>query len=1339
MSSPGLSARRFKRFAMVFVVTALAGVNPASARLVAPEGSGAGKVDDPKGVAVDQGTGVLYVADRNNFRIDEFTRSGVFLRAFGLGVRDGANKPEVCTAETTCLQGTRGEAEGQQAGAITPIGLAVNSTSHDVYVSEPGFHRVQEFTELGAFVRMFGEGVDKGPLNPGNVCPASFVKECGAGMSSTEPGAFGVDGTTPLALPLYIDSSGNVWVGDMNRLEKFSATGIFVEELPLSGAGRLESVGLDTLGDFFVLESNGEAVRKLDTKGAELFGVDGPPGDPRALTLGGESKLYVGDENSPYHLAQFGTTSGEEEEVFGAGDIIGTPGHKVAPTGGAGNPLAVDETTGTIYVASTESHPHSAVTALTPPRPGPLQRGLGVEQVRGTRAALTAMLNPEGAETGYEFQYVDDATYKADKAKGEGHEFDHASLSPEVKLAASFVETPISTDVSGLKSETTYHFRVVAQNARGDVQTAEGASEAEVFTTTPAVEIGAVYVTGVTTDSATLNAAMNPEGVPSSFHFEYLPAGAYQANIEAGADPFAGAIAAPVPDGSLGGGEATVSVNQRVSGLAPGRTYEYRVVGRNSGGVGRSTAKAFAVWAGEEARLPDGREWELVSPLEKNGGLFERIGEQGITQAAQAGGSITYLASRPTEESPQGYLVKEQVRSERTPAGWVSRDLSLPHESAAGVSIGVGEEYRFFSDDLSRAIAQPFGEFDRAVSEEASEETPLLRDTAAGGGFQPLVIGCPPPGEECGAAVESHANVPPGTRFGVDASTLEPCVRGICGVQFVGASTNTEHVILESPVVGLTGVSGDRGGLYEWSEGHLALVSMLPSNVPATFSGLSAVPSLGRRNASAVGAVNSDGTRVDWAFNRHIYQRNLAIGKTIEIDAPGAGAGVQPANTQPEFQAASADGKVVFFTDEQKLLKEASPGVGAPDLYRCEIVEGAGVPKCALSDVMPGADIQGALLGSSTDGSHVYFVADGAGPAGAKPGGCENGTEFVPNVECNLYEWHEGTVRLVAELAGVDVPDWRSEASRQTARVSPNGQWLEFMSERPLTGYENIDAHSGKPDEEVFLYDSVSGKVACVSCSPSGQRPAGVEYGENATLSGGDRIWQTTSWIAANVPSWTSYKSGATRYQSRYLSDSGRLFFDSHDALAATDTNSAEDVYEFEPAMVGGCENTLASYVPADGGCVRLISSGTSRDESAFLDASESGNDVFFLTSAGLARADEDESLDIYDAHVCQPSDPCRATAPVTAEECGGEQCQPLVAGPAEPTIASLLVSGLGNLTPLPEPVTSPKPTPAQHLARALKACRKKRPSKARRRCEAHARRAYRVAIKHLRHTRRTP
>ena len=66
------------------------------------------------------------------------------------------------------------------------------------------------------------------------------------------------------------------------------------------------------------------------------------------------------------------------------------------------------------------------------------------------------------------------------------------------------------------------------------------------------------------------------------------------------------------------------------------------------------------------------------------------------------------------------------------------------------------------------------------------------------------------------------------------------------------------------------------------------------------------------------------------------------------------------------------------------------------------------------------------------------------------------------------------------------------------------------------------------------------------------------------------------------------------------------------------------------------------------GGCVGLISSGTSRSESAFYDASENGDDVFFDTTGRLVTEDYDKAYDLYDAHVCVECVPCR-TAGVSA------------------------------------------------------------------------------------------
>jgi hypothetical protein len=118
---------------------------------------------------------------------------------------------------------------------------------------------------------------------------------------------------------------------------------------------------------------------------------------------------------------------------------------------------------------------------------------------------------------------------------------------------------------------------------------------------------------------------------------------------------------------------------------------------------------------------------------------------------------------------------------------------------------------------------------------------------------------------------------------------------------------------------------------------------------------------------------------------------------------------------------------------------------------------------------------------------------------------------------------------------------------------------------------------------------------------------------------------------------------------------------------------------------------------------VGLISSGTSSEESAFLDASETGGDVFFLTTAQLAPQDVDDAYDIYDAHECTSVSPCLQAPAVRPPECTtADSCR--AAPTPQPAIfgapASATFSGAGNVTPAP-------PAPAVRPRATVVRCRK--------------------------------
>jgi hypothetical protein len=157
-------------------------------------------------------------------------------------------------------------------------------------------------------------------------------------------------------------------------------------------------------------------------------------------------------------------------------------------------------------------------------------------------------------------------------------------------------------------------------------------------------------------------------------------------------------------------------------------------------------------------------------------------------------------------------------------------------------------------------------------------------------------------------------------------------------------------------------------------------------------------------------------------------------------------------------------------------------------------------------------------------------------------------------------------------------------------------------------------------------------------------------------------------------------------------------------------------------------ERVVGGGVVEPAGCVGLVSSGSSAQESAFFDASESGGDVFFLTSAKLSTLDFDNALDVYDAHECTVASPCLPVPATEPRACDTEaSCkaapspQPLIFGPP----SSATSNGPGNQTP-PGP---PKPTAEQvrlkHLAAGLRVCRKKHNKHKRTACERRVRKRY--------------
>lgn len=313
-----------------------------------------------------------------------------------------------------------------------------------------------------------------------------------------------------------------------------------------------------------------------------------------------------------------------------------------------------------------------------------------------------------------------------------------------------------------------------------------------------------------------------------------------------------------------------------------------------------------------------------------------------------------------------------------------------------------------------------------------------------------------------------------------------------------------------------------------------------------------------------------------------------------------------------------------------------------------------------------GAEVQG-VIGTSVDGSYVYFVANGDldGAAGATEGDCQREASNNYLGSCNIYLFHAGQSTFIARLSGKeDSSDWFARTSnfgsdnKKTGSVSPDGRTLAFFSAQRLTSY---DTHG---TTELYRYRAGEpGSISCASCNPTGAPPTSAPAVGTLQYPG----------IGINT-------QGLSAVPNRFLTADGeRVFFETAEALNALDTNGVRDVYEWEAPGFGTCQASGPAYSPLNEGCLYLISTGNSSTPSFFADASESGDDVFFFTPEPLVGQDQDGLQDVYDARVeggLAAQNPLPAESCQTTESCHG----PPSSAPEIPTALTPLIHGPGDL-----------------------------------------------------------
>jgi NHL repeat-containing protein len=561
-------------------------------------GLGAGQLSGPVGVAVDESSGDVYVADAGNNRVEEFDAEGKYLATI-----TGAETP---------------------AGSFSdPSDVAVDNSSSpakgDLYVMDVGHHVIDVFNSSGKYLSQI-----KGT-------PLLFEGEL-----------FGVT----------VDASGDLWVHESNgKVDEFGDTGSFLGGFTRNyGSEFTPGIAVDSEGAIYLL-SEYDYVGKYNQTGEKLAYWEGFRGT--AITVDGASNdVFIDLSGSVYQFGPFGEPYGTVVQAFGGGSIASSEGvavdgktgtvyasereaDKVAvfelaqypnvTTGAAGevkrttaklegvvnpegeavtgcefeygtsgayghiapcvpatvgsgsSPVAVSaEVSG--LTAATEYHYRlvagntnglsgGADVAFTTPVAVEGVSTLAVSEVLGTSATFNGSLEPNGFDTHYWFEYGTPP-----------NQFGSSTTHQDAGEASGI--KPVQAMVAGLEPNTLYFYRLAADNAFG-VTAGVGL---EIFTTpaVPPVLAPPLPASAVTRVTATIAAGINPEKSGTTWRILYGETGAYGEHT---------------PELYIGEGLGEQPVRLGLEGLRPDTTYHYAVQAINPGGTTTGPDETFTTSA----------------------------------------------------------------------------------------------------------------------------------------------------------------------------------------------------------------------------------------------------------------------------------------------------------------------------------------------------------------------------------------------------------------------------------------------------------------------------------------------------------------------------------------------------------------------------------------------------------------------------------------------------------------------------------------------------------------------------------------------------------------------